>query len=126
MKKRAAGTARDGDSLRLRYAGITPFIETALDVDAIALSDPAQYRRLLDGFFLLLGERRLWWERCAEAEDSAWQTHVRAAIIETAAPTGWTPARLADLLDLDGSFPKTKVRILRLARERFYRVKITP
>ena len=103
----------------------TPFIETALDVDALALSNPSEYRRLLDGFFLLIGQRRLWWARYAEAEDAAWQECVRAAIIEVAAPSGWPPGNLAAVLDLEDEFPKTKQHVLRLSRERFYGKGIT-
>ena len=102
-----------------RYASGTHLIETVLDVDALALNDPAAYRRLLDGFFLLLGERRLWWTCCAEADDPAWEACVRAAISEIAAPSGWSPAMVADYLDLEDAFPKTKQRVLRSAREHF-------
>jgi hypothetical protein len=114
--------ARDADfTTRARDASNAPLIETVLDVDALALSNPAAYRRLLDGFYLLLGQRRLWWQRCTAAEQPAWEACVRAAMIEIAAPSGWSPAMLADLLDLEEAFPKAKDRILRLARKQLYR-----
>lgn len=122
MKSAPLGTARNSESIgTFRYATTAPCIETLLDVDALALSDPAQYRELLDAFFLILGQRRLWWARCAEAEDPTWQASVRAAIVAVAAPSGWSSASIADLLDLEDAFPKTKERVLRLAREHFYR-----
>ncbi len=83
--------ARDADfTTRARDASNAPLIETVLDVDALALSNPAAYRRLLDGFYLLLGQRRLWWQRCTAAEQPAWEACVRAAMIEIAAPSGWS------------------------------------
>ncbi|MHB8433823.1 MAG: hypothetical protein ACYDCA_09545 [Candidatus Tyrphobacter sp.] len=88
-------------------------------VDALALCDPDEYRRLLDGFFLLLGERRLWWQRCAEADDPRWKSCLRDAIVDVATRSRCSPEWVADLLDGD-DLPKTRRRIMRLARERLY------
>ena len=119
--------ARDADfTTRARDASNAPLIETVLDVDALALSNPAAYRRLLDGFYLVLGQRRLWWQRCTAADEAGWEACVRAAMIDIAAPSGWSPARLADLLDLEDAFPKTKDRVLGLARERLHRNTVKP
>ncbi|HVN70133.1 MAG TPA: hypothetical protein VMU38_10860 [Candidatus Binatia bacterium] len=89
------------------------------DVDALALSDPARYRELLGGYHLLMGERCLRWQRCAESDDARWKGCVRDAILKVARRSDFNAARLADILD-QGHFPKTQARIMRLARELLY------
>ncbi len=85
----------------------------------LALTDPAEYQRLLQSFFLLLGEDRPWWRRCLEADDPRWPSCVRGAIATIAREQG-IPARMAaDYLDADDC-PRTRQRALELARKALY------
>ncbi|MHB1798193.1 MAG: hypothetical protein ACYCUI_07810 [Vulcanimicrobiaceae bacterium] len=84
----------------------------------LAIAEPAEYERRLHSYFLILGERRLWWQRCAEAEDPRWRACVRAAIIALATRSQCLPAWLAEALELDDALLRTRRRILRMARER--------
>lgn len=90
---------------------------TGRDIVALALLDPGEYERLLHSYTLLLGERKLWWERVAEAESKGWKAAVRSAISFVANQTG-VPARMfADWLDL-ADLPKTRALVLSIARDR--------
>lgn len=92
------------------------------DADSLALSDPAEYERLLHGYFLLLGERRLWWQRCGEADDARWRGCVAQAVSTVARRSGIDPAWLADALDVEDAFPRCRRRIMRAAREHLHDV----
>ena len=89
------------------------------DVEALILEEPTEFRRLLDGYFLILGERRLWWQRTADSDSPRWRECVRRAIVHVAGTSEYTPASLADLLDRE-HFPKAQARIMRIARELLY------
>jgi len=90
--------------------------DAELWLDDLILNDPDEYERLLHSYFLLLGERRLWWQRCAQSDDPRWASCVRATIVQIARRSKCEPAWLADLLD-DGAFPLTKRLIMRIAKE---------
>jgi hypothetical protein len=105
------------DRRRSRVAG-----ESMIRVDRLVLHDPEEAERLLQSYFWILGERQLWWQRCAEAEDPRWKSCVRAAIENIAARSRFDPEVLADWLDDDVVAPlyRTRSRVLRIARERLY------
>lgn len=90
--------------------------------DTLALNDPAEYEKALHGFFLVLGERRLWWQRCAQADNAQWVNCVRFAIKSVATDSRIPPPWLADALDVDDALPRTRRRVLRLARERLAQI----
>lgn len=90
------------------------------DADDLALRDPAEYERLLHGYFLVLGERRLWWQRCSEADHPRWKTCVAEAMTALARRSHVPPAWLADALDVEDAVPCTRRRIMRMARERLF------
>jgi hypothetical protein len=98
-------------------------IESLFDVDALAISDPARYQELLAGFFLVLGERRLWWQCCADTDRPRWKACMRAAIVKVATRSGCAAAWLADMLDL-GALPRTQIRVMRIARELLYAAEV--
>jgi hypothetical protein len=90
------------------------------DVDTLILNDPAEYERLLHSYTLLLGERKLWWQRVAEAESEAWPAAIRRAITSVARKSALEPHTLAKWLDV-AELPATRMRIIELARERMSR-----
>jgi hypothetical protein len=89
------------------------------EIDALILRSPERFRELLDSYYLLLGARKLWWQRCADADDPRWKQCVQQAITRVATRSQCPPAWLADILD-HGGFPKARVRIVRIARELLY------
>ena len=86
----------------------------------LALDDPGEYERLLRSYWLLLGQRKSWWERADEAQSPRWRDCIRSAIVGLANICGLRPRELAAYLDLD-EFPRARARVLALARERFAR-----
>lgn len=90
---------------------------TGRDVIALILNDPAEYERLLHSYTLLLGQRKLWWERVAEAERDGWKTCVRLAIAEVGVRSNIPPTILAGWLDT-ADLPLTRAKVLQVARER--------
>lgn len=90
---------------------------TGRDVEALILNDPAEYERLLHSYTLLLGQRKLWWQRVADSESDGWDRAVRRAIAKVAGQVGIEPHTLAEWLDV-ADLPKTRKIVLDLARER--------
>lgn len=98
-------------------AQTTPFdgtIQSGRDVDALALHDPAEYDRLLRGYFRLLGDRRAWWQ--TDAADSRWKCCVQAAIRAVAERSRIKPQALASYLR-DSDCPGARRVVLELAHE---------
>jgi len=88
-------------------------IATGLDVDALALHDPAEYDRLLRGYFRLLGDRRAWWQ--SDNADDRWKACVQAAIRAIAERSRIKASALACYLR-DSDCPGARKTVLELAR----------
>lgn len=88
---------------------------TIADVDHLALRDPDTYDRLLAGYFRLLGDGKLWWQRCDEAALPGWDRAMRKAITFVAEGSKIAPERLAAWLD--GTLPQTRELVHALACE---------
>ena len=91
------------------------------EIEAMIHNDPAEFERLLNIYWLLLGKRKLWWEAVAEAEHPAWKSAVRGAIVNLANELAYPPVDLAILLD-EHPLPLTRAKVLGLARERFAKI----
>lgn len=98
--------------------------ESESTIFTIMLEQPAEYERLLHGYFLLLGERRLWWQRCSEADDPRWTRCVASAVRSIAKRSKVDPAWLADALDVEDALPGCRRRIIRMAREQLARERL--
>jgi len=88
-------------------------IRSGRDVDALALHDPAEYDRLLRGFFRLLGDRREWWH--TDNDDARWKACVQAATRAIAERSRIETSALARYLR-DGDCPGARKAVLELAR----------
>lgn len=89
---------------------------TGREVQALILNDPAEYERLLYSYTLLLGERKLWWQRVADAESEGWASAVRRAIVNLAKRHDIPAVTLAEWLDDPDVFARTRLLVLDMAR----------
>ena len=92
----------------------------SMTVERIALESPAEYRRLLESFYLLIGDARPWWRVSANGTHKAWPSAVKAAITEMAISAQMPAKQLATWLDTD-DFPKGRARALKIANRNFER-----
>ncbi len=88
-------------------------IRCGRDVDALALHFPAQYDRLLRGYFRLLGDRRAWWQ--TDNDDERWKACVQAATRAIAERSRIETSALARYLR-DGDCSGARKAVLELAR----------
>ena len=89
---------------------------TGRDGELLMLNDPAEFERLLHSYTLLLGQRKLWWQRVADAEGDRWASAVRRAIVQVAERSDIPPTTLAEWLDDSEVFAATRALILNIAR----------
>lgn len=79
----------------------------------LMLEEPAEFRRRLDGFRLLVGDSRLWWQCVPQAKDQRWPECIRRAIDRFARRSQVEPRWLARYLDEDA--PRLRESIISLA-----------
>jgi len=84
-------------------------------IHQLMLDDPAEYERLLQSYWLMLGQKKLWWERVSDAGDPTWPSAVRSAIIAVARACDLEPHKLAVYLDL-ADMPISRAHVLSVAR----------